>query len=218
MHKTKIIIIDDHPIVRQGLRQLINQENDFIVCGEAENALDAIDLIEKTKPDCAIVDISLKDKSGIELIKDMNLYYPDIRVLVLSMHDESIYAERALRASARGYIMKQEGTEKLIQAIRKILAGGIYISHNMNQMMLYKLISGCTAYGSSIVEILSDRELEVYKLIGQGTPTRKISEILHLSIKTIETYRENIKKKLHITNATELISRATQWVQQEKVS
>lgn len=208
--KAKIIIVDDHPIVRQGLAELINHENDLVVCGQAEGALDAMEVIKDLEPDIVIVDISLKDISGLELIKDIRVRYPQMPVLVLSMHDESLYAERSLRAGAKGYIMKQEATGKVVTAIRKVLMGELYISDRMTARMVDRLVGGVSE--SSPINALSDRELEVFDMLGQGHGTRYISEKLHLSIKTIETYRAHIKRKLNLSDATELIQHAVQWV------
>jgi DNA-binding NarL/FixJ family response regulator len=211
-NKTNILIVDDHPIVRQGLAELINHEEDLAVCGQAEDAHQAMKAVKELKPDMAVVDISLKETSGMELIKDLKAQYPNIPVLALSMHDESLYAERALRAGARGYIMKAEATEKVILAIRKVLSGEIYISDTMASKMMRKFIDGSKDINVSPVESLSDRELEVFQLIGKGYGTRQISERLFLSIKTIETYRAHIKEKLGLSDAAELLQYAIQWV------
>jgi len=211
-NKSNILIVDDHPIVRQGLAELVNQEADLAVCGQAEDAHQAMKTVKELKPDMAIVDISLKETSGMELIKDLNSQYPNLPILALSMHDESLYAERALRAGARGYIMKDEATEKVIMAIHKILSGEIYISDKMAAKMMRKLVGSSTEVNTSPVERLSDRELEVFQLIGKGFGTRQISERLFLSIKTIETYRAHIKEKLHFADSAELLQYAIQWV------
>jgi len=210
--KTKIVIVDDHPIVRQGLAELINHEDDLVVCGQAEEAPEAMGVIKAIKPDMVIVDILLKETSGMELIKDIKARYPNLAVLALSMHDESLYAERALRAGAKGYIMKAEATEKVIGAIRKILSGDIYLSEPMAAKLIHKLVGGRTEVGASAIDRLSDRELEVFRLIGQGYGTRQIAEKLHLSVKTIETYRAHIKEKLNLADAAELLQYAIQWV------
>ncbi|MHC4557040.1 MAG: response regulator transcription factor [Planctomycetota bacterium] len=210
--KTNILIVDDHPIVRQGLAELVNHENDLVVCGQAEDAHQAMKAIKELKPNMAVVDISLKETSGMELIKDINAQYPNLPVLALSMHDESLYAERALRAGAKGYIMKAEATENVITAIRKILSGEIYLSDKMSARMMRKLVGRATEISTSPIELLSDRELEVFNLIGKGYGTRQISERLHLSIKTIETYRAHIKDKLNLADAAELLRYAVQWV------
>jgi DNA-binding NarL/FixJ family response regulator len=209
--KTKVLIVDDHPIIRQGLAELINNEPDLTVCGQAEDAPEALGKIKESGPDIAIVDISLKETSGMELVKDIKAKHPNLPVLVLSMHDEALYAERMLRAGARGYVMKAEATEKVIVAIRKILDGQIYVSDNMAAKMVRKLVGVGPDVGVSAIERLSDRELEVFHLIGQGYGTRQIAERLHLSIKTIETYREHIKEKLNLADASELLQYAIQW-------
>jgi DNA-binding NarL/FixJ family response regulator len=211
-NKTKILIVDDHPIVRQGLTELINQEDDLVVCGQAEDSHQAMQAIKELNPDMAIVDISLKEVSGMELIKDIKVQYPNLAVLALSMHDESLYAERTLRAGAKGYIMKAEATEKVIGAIRKILSGDIYLSEPMAAKLIHKLVGGRTEVSTSAIDRLSDRELEVFRLIGQGYGTRQIAEKLHLSVKTIESYRAHIKEKLNLSDAAELLQYAIQWV------
>ncbi len=211
-NKINILIVDDHPIVRQGLAELVNHENDLVVCGQAEDAHQAMKAVKELKPDMAIVDISLKETSGMELIKDINAQYPHLPVLALSMHDESLYAERALRAGARGYVMKAEATENVVTAIRKVLCGQIYLSDRMTAKLIHKLVGGKTEVGASGIDHLSDRELEVFHLIGQGYGTRQIGEKLHLSVKTIETYRAHIKEKLNLADAAELLQYAIQWV------
>jgi DNA-binding NarL/FixJ family response regulator len=210
--KTSILIVDDHPIVRQGLAELINQEDDLIVCGQAEDAHQAMQEIKALKPDMAIVDISLKETSGMELIKDIKAQYPNLTVLALSMHDESLYAERALRAGAKGYIMKAEATENVVTAIHRVLSGQIYVSDKIAARILRKFAGSGPDLGASAIESLSDRELEVFCLIGQGYGTRQIADRLHLSIKTIESYRAHIKEKLNLADAGELLQYAIQWV------
>jgi len=208
--------VDDHPIVRQGLAELIDPEPDLEICGEAEDAAGALRTIEESGPDLAVVDISLKDSSGIELIKDLKLRFPDLVVLVLSMHDESFYAERVLRAGAKGYITKDEATEDVILAIRKLLDGGFYLSEKMSAKMLSKFVEGPSETGGMPIERLTDRELQVFELIGRGISTRNVAVKLHLSIKTVESHRENIKRKLKLDNATELLQHAIKWVQIEQ--
>jgi DNA-binding NarL/FixJ family response regulator len=212
----KVLVVDDHPIVRQGLTQLIGQESDIYVCGEAEDAPAALEAIEKLQPHIALVDISLRETNGIELIKDIKIRYPRLPVLVLSMHQESFYAERVLRAGARGYVTKEEATEKVIAAIRHVLAGQVYLSDRMASKMLSKLVEGRPGTDGMSIERLSDRELEVFEFIGHGLTTRQISQRLNRSIKTIESHRANIKRKLKLQNATELLQYAVQWVQSEK--
>ena len=213
--KATVLIVDDHPIVRQGLAQLLNGEPDFIVCGEAENARKAMQAIADIKPDVAIIDITLQGTNGIELIKNIVAQWPDLPILVLSMHDESLYAERALRAGAKGYVMKQEATEKLTGALRRIINGQIYVSEKLADKMMRKAIDGKAMQDSSPVSILSDRELEVLQLIGQGHGTRQIAEDLNLSVKTIESHRAHIKEKLNLKTAPEMVRFAVQWVNQD---
>jgi DNA-binding NarL/FixJ family response regulator len=213
--KRSVLIVDDHPVVRQGLAQLINQEKDLEVRGYAEDAFQAMQAIKDVRPDMVIVDISLKDTSGMDLIKDLKIQYPNLPILILSMHDESLYAERALRAGARGYIMKHEATERVITAIRRVLAGEIYVSDSMAAKMVSKLATGITPKSASPVESLSDRELEVFRLIGEGHKTRDVADKLHLSVKTIETYRAHIKEKLGFKDGNELFRFAVEWVNSE---
>lgn len=214
MAKRKILIVDDHPILRKGLTLLINQESDLVVCAEAENAQMALESIEEVVPDMAIVDISLPGIDGIELIKEIRLRHKDMPVLVVSMHDETLYAERSLRAGARGYIMKQEALEKVLVAIRKVLDGEIFVSDRITTKMLEKFVSvEGVSQGASPIDLLSNRELTVFRLIGQGNKTREIAERLHLSIKTVESYRAHIKEKLKLADGTDLLKYAIQWVQ-----
>ena len=189
-----------------------------MVVGEAEDAHKAISIIENTRPDVALIDITLNGASGIELLKDVKARFPKLKMLVLSMHDESVYAHRALRAGASGFIMKQEGTDRVLTALRKVLKGEVYLSERLGNRMLHTLVNGRASLTNSPVEVLSDRELEVFSLIGQGLGTRPIAEKLHLSIKTIESHRAHIKEKLNLQNATELVHHAIQWVQSERLS
>jgi DNA-binding NarL/FixJ family response regulator len=211
--KNRIFIVDDHPIVRKGLTQLINQEPELVVCGEAENAETALELLKKVKPDLAIVDISLRGIDGIELTKLIRARFENIPILVVSMHDESLYAERALRVGARGYIMKQEAIEKMMEAIRKVLRGELYVSERVSANIVKRFVDGKAEGVSSPEELLSDREMEVFQLIGQGFGTRQIADQLHVSVKTVETYRANIKEKLNLKNATELMKHAVHWIE-----
>lgn len=213
--KTKIFIVDDHPIVREGLAQLINQEEDLTVAGEAEDATETLKSIAKLKPDLAIVDISLKGSSGIELTKNILSKYPSMLVLIMSMYDESLHVERAFRAGAKGYLTKQEATDHVVTAIRKVLGGDIYVSDKWRDRLAHKFIRGGTAKGSS-AGVLSDRELEVLQLIGQGYATQKIASELHVSGKTIESHYANIKDKLDLKNSHELIQYAVKWCLAEK--
>jgi DNA-binding NarL/FixJ family response regulator len=211
-HKSKVFLVDDHPLVREWLSQLIQREADLMVCGEAEDTQDAVGKIGETKPDVVIADISLKTTHGLELVKDLQAQFPKLPVLVLSMHDESLYAERVLRAGAMGYITKQESTRKVLQAIRQVLSGQIYVSEKMAARMVHKLVAGRQQEHTSPVERLTDRELEVFQLIGKGQGTRKIAEELHLGIKTVESYRARIKDKLKLDDGTQLLQQAIQWV------
>ncbi|HTX21811.1 MAG TPA: response regulator transcription factor [Candidatus Aquilonibacter sp.] len=210
-NKKRILIVDDHPMMRQGLVQLIGAESDLAICGEAENAERALDVIGTLKPDLVLADISLPGKSGLELIKDFQAVQPGLPVLVISMHDESLYAERVLRAGGRGYIMKQEGGKKLMQAIRQVLDGKIYVSEKISAEIL-EMFSGHRPTGeSSPVEKLSDREFEIFQLIGQGKRAKEIADKLYLSVKTVEVHRANIKKKLTLGSASELMRFAVRW-------
>ena len=210
--RTKVFMVDDHPLVREWLSQLIQREHDMVVCGEAEDVHEALTKIELCQPDIVIADISLKSTHGLELVKDLQVRNPALPVLVLSMHDESLYAERVLRAGAKGYITKQEATKKILFAIRQVLSGQIYVSEKMATRMLNKLVLGHPKEQSSPVERLTDRELEVFQLIGRGQGTRRIAEELHLGIKTVESYRARIKEKLKLADGTQLLQQAIQWV------
>ena len=209
--KARIVIVDDHPIVRQGLADLINEQKDLEVCAQAADAEEAMQLVKEFEPDLAVVDITLKNTSGLELIKDINAGYPKVLVLTLSMHDELVYSERALRAGAKGYIMKAEATENVLTAIRRVLNGQIYVSDKMTARMINKLVTGHADVGTSVVDLLSDRELEVFGLIGRGYKTHEISQRLHVSVKTVDTYRAHIKEKLNLADAAELLRYAIQW-------
>ena len=214
--KRTVFVIDDHPIVREGLTQLINREPDLIVCGTAEDIYEALKAMQTLKPDIALADISLKGSDGIELIKNLKIRMPALPVLVLSIHDESIYAPRALRAGARGFIMKQEATENVLLALRRVLSGEIYLSKRMANKMLQQFVGARSTAQKFSIDRLSDRELEVFRLIGQGHGTRRIAEELRLSVKTVESYREHIKEKLTLNDASELMQHAIQWLQREK--
>src|SRR6202049_2410888 len=216
--KKMVFVVDDHPIVRQGLTLLINQESDLAVCGEAEEMHSALSAILAVRPDILIVDISLNGPDGLELLKNIRISSPRLPVLILSMHDESIYAERALRAGANGYIMKQEATEKVLVAVRRILNGEIYVSDRVANKMLKHYITGAGTLRNSSIADLSDRELEVFRLIGDGHGTRQIAEELHLSIKTVESYQAHIKEKLSLRSARELMQHAIQWSMNEKTA
>jgi DNA-binding NarL/FixJ family response regulator len=204
----RIMLVDDHPVMREGLAQLINHEPDLSVCGQYEDAARAFEAIASVCPDLAVVDLSLKGSSGLELIKNIRASQPKIRILVLSMYDESLYAERVLRAGASGYIMKQEASEKVLDALRQVLRGSVYVSEKMGAKLMHQLVGGKPNQGASSMERLSDRELEVFGLIGQGKGTRQIAQHLHLSVKTIESHRAHIKEKLNLKDANELVHTA----------
>jgi DNA-binding NarL/FixJ family response regulator len=214
-NRTRILLVDDHAVVRYGIAQLINRQSDMVVCGEEEDAANAMSAIDKLKPDLVIADISLKDSSGLELMRNIKAQFSKLPVLVVSAHDESIYAEVAFRAGALGYLMKQEALDKIIAAIRRVLSGNIYVSDSLGAKMLQQQIRGKTDIQESPVKNLSDRELEVFQLIGQWKKTSEIAQELHLSVKTIEYYREQIKHKLNLKNSAELTQHATAWVQRE---
>jgi len=206
--KKRVFIVDDHCILREGLSHLINSEEDLMVCGEADNVSDALQAITETKPDIVIVDISLGDGSGIRLIENLMYSNPDLLILVLSMHDEAIYGERCLAAGAKGYIMKQESSKRLLLAIRKVLNGEIYVSDRLNAKLLHKLVKTKLEDFDHPTKILSTRELEVYQLIGKGLKKHEIAERLNLSVKTVETYIEHIKIKLQLKSTHEVLMHA----------
>lgn len=213
--RTHILLVDDHAVVRFGIAQLINRQSDMMVCGEEEDASKAMTAIERLKPHLVIADISLKDSSGLELMRNIKAQYAGLPVLVVSAHDESIYAEIAFRAGALGYLMKEEALEKIIAAIRRVLSGNIYVSDALAAKMLQQQIRGQKDINESPVKGLSDREMEVFQLIGRWKKTSEIAQELHLSVKTIEYYREQIKKKLNLKSGPELTQYATAWVQRE---
>lgn len=209
--KYSVLLVDDHPIVRQGLALLIDREADLSVCGEAEGAHTAFHAIETLHPDIVVLDISLSGPDGLDVLKEIRMKSAAPPVLILSMHDESIYAERAMRAGANGYIMKQEATEKVLVAIRRILQGDVYLSDRLTKTMLQQFVRGGPPVSSSPLLNLTDRELEVFRLIGEGHGTRRIADELHLSVKTIESYQAHIKEKLALRNARELVQHAIEW-------
>jgi len=211
--KKRVIIVDDHPMMREGLAQLLNAQPDFVVCGEAGDASLGLDQIKATRPDLVLADITLPGRNGIEFIKDIQALAPETSVLVLSMHDESLYAERVLRAGGRGYIMKQEGGKKILEAMRQVISGKIYLSAKMSAQIL-EVFSGRRGPDSK-VETLSDREFEIYQLIGQGMDTKDMARQLNLSPKTIDVHRANIKAKLKLASMSELIRHAVRWVESE---
>lgn len=209
--KQKVFVLDDHPIVRQGLALLINQEPDLVVSGQAEEAHSALKGIAACRPDIVIVDISLSGPDGLEVIKTIRTTDASLPVLVLSMHEETVYAERALRAGANGYIMKQEATDKVLVALRRILNHEIYVSERIASKLLRQYVSGTVTAKQSPVSHLTDRELEVFRLIGEGHGTRQIADELHVSVKTVESYQAHIKEKLSLRSARELVQHAIQW-------
>ncbi len=208
----KVLVVDDHPIVREGLADLINKEEDLVVSGWAQDIPETIKAIRSLNPDVVTVDISLGDANGLELIKDIKTQFPDVPVLALSMHQESSYAERAIRAGARGYITKKEATKNVILAIRRVLDGGLYLSEEMKDRLLYSAVGYHDSRGGvSPIDRLTDRELEVFSLLGEGKASREIAERLCLSIKTVETYRSRIKDKLHLSSGLKLLQQAFAW-------
>jgi DNA-binding NarL/FixJ family response regulator len=209
--KSRIFLIDDHPLVREGLANLINGQNDLIVCGEAEDSAGAMTGIAKTRPDVALVDISLKNESGLELVKILESQFPLVALIVLSMHDEALYAERALRAGARGYVMKRESTKSVLASIRRVMEGGVYVSERVVNTMARRLSSSPKRAESSPVERLSDRELEIFRLLGQGRTTAQIAEDLHLSLKTVQAYCARAKEKFGVSSLGELLRAAIRW-------
>jgi DNA-binding NarL/FixJ family response regulator len=213
--RKRLLILDDHPMMREGLAQLINNENDLTVCGEAGTGQEALDLIAKQKPDLVLADISLPDKSGLEVIKEIQTFNPGLEVLVISMHEESLYAQRVLRAGARGYIMKQEGGKKLMEAIRRVLGGQIYVSEKVSSTLL-ESFSTPIGKTKSPIEQLSDREFEVLQLLGQGKGTGEIATHLRLSVKTVDAHRANIKRKLNLQTGSELVRYAVRWVETQR--
>lgn len=209
--KRSVFIVDDHPLVREGLTNLVNGQNDLIVCGEAKDSAEAIDGIAKQQPDVAIIDISLANESGLELIKHLARQFPQVAVIVLSMHDEALYAERALRAGARGYVMKHETSKSVLASIRRVLAGGVYVSERIVNRMALRLTSSRRSMAGSPVERLSDRELEIFQLLGQGRSPSEIAGDLKLSLKTVQAYCARAKEKFGVTSLTELLRAAFQW-------
>ena len=218
--RRSVLIVDDHPITRNGLAQLLDSEPDLIVTGQADDAAQALAALHQHPFDLVILDISLRGVSGIDLLKDLRIHWPKLPVLVFSMHDETLYAERALRAGARGYVMKQEPPAQVVAAIHRLLEGHLYVSDAINGRMLHKLLSGAgtdadqTSVGN-VIDLLSNRELEVFQLISRGHGTREIATEMHVSVKTIETYRAHIKEKLRLKTAPELIRFAVNWAGQQ---
>lgn len=209
--RRRIMIVDDHPIVRQGLRRLMEAEPDLEVCCEAETAREAKSMIRELKPDAVIVDVSLSQGDGLELVKDTRAHYPSLPLLVLSMHDEAVYAERMLSAGANGYIMKQAASDQFLVALRRVLEGGIYVSEAVGNSMVEKFAAGGTYTSANPVDSLSNRELQVLHMIGKGLSTRQTAEALNLSIKTVESHRQRIKRKLSLRTAAQLMQYAVNW-------
>jgi DNA-binding NarL/FixJ family response regulator len=207
----RILIVDDHPIVRQGLRRVMENEADLMVCGEAESVRDARQAIRELNPDAMIADISLKQGDGIELVRDVRAHHPHLPILVLSMHDEAIYAERLLSAGSNGYIMKQAASEQFLAALRRVLDGGIYVSEAVGNNMIQRFAAGGAYISSNPIDRLSNRELQILHMIGKGMSTREAALSLNLSIKTVESHRQRIKRKLNLSTGTQLIQYAVNW-------
>ena len=215
--RARIFLVDDHPMIREHLHAVIAREADLEVCGEAEDAPTALARIQSTQPDLVIMDISLKNSHGLELLKDLKAVRPESRVLVLSMHDESLYAERTIRAGAMGYLTKQQATRDILLAIRRILAGDVYLSDHVSTRMMRQFV-GIPSATAGPTQMLSDRELEVFQKIGQGLGTRRIAEELKVGIKTVESYRARIKEKLRLNDGDELLQHAIEWSKQDSAS
>lgn len=215
--RKRILLVDDHPFMRAGLAQLIDRQADMMVCGEAGDPAAAIGELARTGADLVLTDITMPGRSGLEFIKDLQATHPDLPILVVSMHDEVIYAERALRAGARGYIMKEAGGENLLAALRRVLAGQVYVSPNMSARILDNMSGRRPRGSSSPIEKLTDREFEVFQLIGQGKSTREIAKQLHLSTKTVDVHRSHIKEKLELSDVTALVRHAVRWVETQQI-
>lgn len=211
MTQTRVFLVDDHPIVRYGFAQMLAGAPDLEVCGLAADAASALEQIEAAAPNVAVIDVSLGNSSGIDLVKDLKERWPSLAVLVLSMHDEQLYAERALRAGAAGYVMKQEASESIIKAIRTVAAGGVFVSEAVSTRLVQRAAAGTVPPGGSPLEALSDRELQVLQMIGNGLGTREIAEQLAISIKTVESYRARLKEKMNLRSGTELMRFAVAW-------
>lgn len=214
--KKRVFIVDDHSVVRQGLTHMLEKQGDLMVCGEAADGPDALQQIPRAKPDIAIVDIGLKGMSGLELVKHLKAKMPRLPILVMSMFEESVYAERVLRAGAKGYIMKHESVQNVVGAIQRILSGKIYLSESISETILESLAQDPSEKKSSPVDALSDRELEIFRLIGEGHKNREIAEELTLSVKTVESYQESIKQKMNFKSASELQQYAIRWLRSEE--
>ena len=213
--ENKILIVDDHPLMRKGIAMTIDAERDLKVTGQVDSAEEALEKLDAIGPDLVIIDISLPGMNGLELVKHLQALHPELPLMVVSRHDETLYAERALRAGAKGYVMKLEAADTIVEAIRRVLRGGIYVSPEINDRLLMGMATGKSLLTESPMELLSDRELEVFELTGNGHSTREIAERLHLSVKTVESYRARIKQKLNLDSAAELMQHAVQWVSGE---
>jgi DNA-binding NarL/FixJ family response regulator len=211
----RILLVDDHPVVRDGFAEVINREADLVVCAVAEDRAGAMQAVESFHPDLAVIDLTLKNSSGMELIKDIHVRWPDLLILVVSMHNENLYAERVLRAGAKGFITKQQATRDILQAIRRVLNGGVYLNESTGASVLARLASKPTAEGDAVLDILTDRELQVFELTGQGFSTREIAGQLHIDMKTVETYRLRIKEKLNLETSSDLLKVAIRWKQDQ---
>ena len=209
--KSRVFIVDDHPLVREGLSNLINGQDDLIVCGEAKDSAQTINGMVKARPDVALIDISLENESGLELVKQLGSQFPQVALIILSMHDEALYAERALRAGARGYVMKHETSKSVLASIRQVLAGGVYFSGKIVKRMALRIASSGEAPARSPVERLSDRELEIFRLLGQGRTPSQIAGDLNLSLKTVQAYCARAKEKFGVSSLTELLRAAIRW-------
>jgi len=207
----RILLVDDHPVVRDGLAEAINREQDLKVCAVAEDRVGALQAVKDARPDLAVIDLTLKDSSGLELIKDIQVQWPSLLILVVSMHEENLYAERVLRAGARGYMTKQQATRDIVAAIRRVLAGGIYLNEVTSSAVLNRLTSKAGAAGGSPLDCLTDRELQIFELTGTGLSTREIATRLRIDIKTVDTYRARIKEKLGLSSSSQLLQMAIQW-------
>lgn len=212
----RVYLVDDHPLVREGLTNLVNQQRNMQVCGEAESVPEALDGIAAANPDVAVVDISLKGASGLDLIKQLKARQPQVKIVALSMHDESLYAERALRAGAQGYVMKRESSKKIIDAIGRVVEGKLALSDPMTETLAQKFVAGSSGAVKSSVEQLSDRELEVFGLLGRGFETRRVADTLNINIKTVQAYCVRIKQKLGLTTAAELVYEAIRWHERQE--
>jgi DNA-binding NarL/FixJ family response regulator len=216
--KRRVLLVDDHPFMRAGLAQLIDRQPDLITCGEAGNPAETLQAVARTKPDLILTDLTMPGRSGLEFVKDLIAFESRLVVLVVSMHDEAVYAERALRAGARGYIMKEAGGEALLAAIRQVLRGEVYLSPRMSARILENLSARKPRGSSSPIGKLTDREFEIFQLIGQGKSTRDIAEQLHLSTKTVDVHRSHLKEKLELNDVTALIRHAVRWVETQKMA